>query len=243
MNKTILSIWSGPRNISTALMYSFAQRNDTLVIDEPLYAHYLRVTKDVIEHPGKANILASMEQDGNKVMHDLIHRDTTDKSLIFLKQMAHHLTQLDEATFLPHLKNVLLIRNPYRVIISFAKVIPNPSIRDVGIKRQYELYEQLTQLGQDVPVLDSKAILLNPEGVLRKLCERIGVEFDKRMLHWQAGKRPEDGIWAKYWYKNVHQSTGFQPYKERTEVLADELIPLWEECKPYYDFLYEKAIR
>lgn len=235
----LISLWSGPRNVSTALMYSFAQRSDTTVQDEPLYAHYLRVCDP--PHPGKAETLASMENDGEKVIHELL---TTQHAqpVVFLKQMAHFLVELDLA-FLKKMDNLLLIRHPREVILSFSKVISHPIMRDIGIKKQYELYQHLKSIGQNPPILDSKEILLNPQKVLIELCEQLDIPFEKQMLSWKAGPRPYDGTWAKYWYHSVNRSTGFATYTPRTAPLAEHLKPLLEEALPYYEALYELAIK
>ncbi|HSL31092.1 MAG TPA: hypothetical protein VK900_17965 [Anaerolineales bacterium] len=236
-----ICLWSGPRNISTALMYSFAQRDDTVVYDEPLYAHYLSKTPAREYHPGAEEVIATMENDGEKVVHDLILGDQP-RPVAFFKHMTHHLIDLDRG-FLAETVNVLLTRDPVDMLPSFASQIENLSLRDVGYKYHTELLSQLRSMGQDPPVLDSKQILLNPKKVLGKLCERIGIPFQEAMLSWKAGARPEDGSWAKYWYKSVHQSTGFGKYIQKFEPFPEALKPLLEECKPYYEQLSAVAIR
>jgi len=238
MSTKIISLWSGPRNVSTALMYSFAQRTDMQVVDEPLYAHYLQYTG--IVHPGNAEILEAMETDGEKVMHHLVEQDY-EKPLVFLKQMAKHLVGLKEKWLLRG-ENIFLIRDPKAVIISFAKVTA-PTFDEVGIKQQYDLYQYLIGQGKTPIVLDGKEILRNPKVILQQVCERLKIPFDEDMLQWQTGAIPEDGVWAKYWYKNVHASSGFQPYKASTEAIPTEYESLWAECKPYYDFLYNCALK
>ena len=138
---------------------------------------------------------------------------------------------------------MILIRDPLSVIRSYAKEVETPSLRDVGFADSAAVYDYLCARGQDPPVIDSREVLLDPRGVLSQLCERVGIPFDENMLAWEAGPRPEDGVWAKYWYANVHKSTGFQPYREKNEPLPDRLMPLFEECLPFYERLYEKAIR
>ena len=189
-----INLLSGPRNISTALMYSFAQRSDTQVVDEPLYAHYLRVSGAL--HPGRNEVLAAQENDGRKVLEWMMS-DSFDKPVIFFKQMTHHLVNLP-LHFLSRCKNILLIRDPVDVLISYAKVIEHPSLADIGIKQSYELFQFLQQNQQQATVLDSAFVLKNPETVLKKLCEELGLEFQPSMLHWKAGARAEDGVWAKY---------------------------------------------
>ncbi len=238
MQTKIISLWSGPRNISTAMMYSFAQRADTEVVDEPLYAHYLQYTG--IDHPGRAETLASMENEGKKVMRQIFGGEH-EKPVLFLKQIAKHLVRLEEKWLLEG-ENIFLIRNPKSVIISWAKVA-EVTFQEVGIKRQYDLYRFLEEHGKAPIVLDSKEVLRNPRKILTQACRHLGIKFDENMLQWKAGARPEDGIWAKYWYKNVHNSTGFKPYSPSNIELPEAYESLWNECKPYYDFLYHCALK
>ncbi len=230
----LVNLWASPRNISTALMYSFANRSDTRVVDEPLYGHYLRLRPDA-DHPGREEILAGMDQDGDRVMSELVASDEAGK-VLFLKQMTHHLIEMDRG-FLKDCKNVILIRDPRAMLISYSKVMPNPKMEDVGIKMSYELALDLEALGQTVLVINSERVLRDPSGQLSRLCDRLGIAFEDRMLHWEAGPLKEDGIWAPYWYGNVHRSTGFQPYRAREEALPEHLEPLLAECQDYYRYL------
>jgi len=239
MSTLRICLWSGPRNVSTALLYSFAQRDDTRVIDEPLYAHYLSVSG--AEHPGRDDVLAALEHDGETVVRDVILGEC-DRPILFLKQMAHHLLDLD-LDFMSQTTNVLLIRDPTEVLTTLVHQVPNPSIRDTGLDQQCDMLQDLRDRGQDPVVLDSRELLLDPRGVIGQLCERIGIEFDTCMLSWPAGAREEDGVWAQHWYQNVHRSTGFMPYKPKTTPFPNELFPLLEECRPYYAYLYQEAIR
>jgi hypothetical protein len=220
-------------------MYSFAQRADTRVVDEPLYAHYLRVTG--IEHPDREAILAAQDQDGDRVVRELVLGEW-DRSLVFFKMMAHHLVQLDRG-FLRQVTNVLLLRDPREMLVSLSKVIPQPQLSDTGLPEQAQVFETLSAAGQPPPVLDSREVLLDPRGVLTELCERIGVGFDEVMLSWRAGPRDEDGVWAPHWYAQVHRSTGFEPWRARTEPLPEELEPLYDQCMPIYERLMEHALR
>jgi len=233
-----INMWSGPRNVSTATMYSFAQRQDTLAIDEPLYGHYLEVTG--VHHPGDDEVMAHMDCDGERVVQEVILGDH-EKPIVFFKNMAHHLVELDWG-FLSQTKNILLTRDPGKVIFSLSKKIPNPTLRDTGFQVQSELLDTFIKTGQQPPVLDSKQLLLNPPVVLKELCQQIGIPFDEAMLSWPIGPKPEDGIWAKHWYHNAHQSTGFAPYQGKIVSLPDHLKPLLEECKPHYEKLLEYAI-
>lgn len=236
-----ICLWSGPRNISTALMYSFAQRDDATVYDEPLYAHYLSKTPAREYHPGSDEVIATMENDGEKVVRDLILGDLP-KPVAFFKHMTHHLFDLDLG-FLSKTVNVLLTRDPFDMLPSYAVWVEKPTLQDVGYKAHIDLLEYLQSIGQNPPILDSKQILLNPKKVLGELCERIGIPFQEAMLSWKAGPRPEDGSWAKYWYKSVHESTGFGKYVQKSEPFPEMLKPLLDECLPYYEKLNTLAIK
>lgn len=236
-----INVWSSPRNVSTAFMYSFAQRADTTVVDEPLYAHYLSKTTTNAVHPMTSEIIATMENDGQKVVDDIIFGNY-DTEIALFKQMTHHLIEID-LEFILETENVLLIRDPRRIIASYTKVIENPTIADIGIKMQYELFQKLRKADKLAAVIDAKALLLNPPKVLATLCEQLNIPFDKNMLEWEAGPIAADGIWAKDWYANVHQSTGFIPYVEKEVNLKGTLAMLADSCEPYYDYLYHYAIK
>lgn len=237
MNKPIC-LWSCPRNVSTALMYAFAQREDTQVFDEPLYAHYLKVSG--AKHPGRENVLQALENDGDKVVYEVILQKS--EKLIFHKLMTHFLLGID-TEFLSEVVNIIFIRNPEEIITSYSKVIPNPSMNDIGVKQQYELFLDLERRGIEPIVLDSKYLLKNPELMLSKLCKILDVSFDEKMLEWKKGPRKEDGVWAKYWYKNIHNSTGFLPYAKKAITLTGNNAVLAEDCLPYYKFLTAKSIQ
>ena len=233
-----ICLWSGPRNVSTALMYSFAQRSDTRALDEPLYAHYLSVTG--ADHPGKDEVLASMEKDGERVVRDVI-LGPCDRPVLFMKHMAHHLVNIDRS-FLKRTINVLLVRDPRYVLPSLAQKLPNPQLRDTGLAIQCELLQQLQEWGQEPPVLDSSDFFPDPAPILNILCARIGIPFEEAMLRWPAGPHPEDGVWAPYWYHTVHRSTGFEPSLE-AKSFPPHLNSLLEECRPYYELLKTAALK
>jgi len=235
-----ICLWSGPRNVSTALMYSFAQHPDIGVIDEPLYGHYLRVT--AAQHPGREAVMAAMNCDGAAVMAGLLRRQADNPvPRLFMKHMAHHLVDLDP-DFLHHTCNIFLIRDPREMLPSLTIQLPHAALADTGLQRQWELFTELHDAGQKPAILDSRELLLDPEAVLGALCERIGLAFTRDMLRWQPGPRAEDGVWAPYWYHAVHQSTGFAPYRAKTG-FPQALRPLLDECRPYYDNLFAHAIR
>ncbi len=220
-------------------MYSFAQRPDTRVVDEPLYAHYLRVSG--ARHPGREEVLAGQDSDGARVVRDLILGDF-DRPVVFFKQMAHHLVDLD-LSFLQETIHCLLIRDPEEMLPSLVQQIPQPRLEDTGLSRQVDLLRRLHELGQEPPVLDARELLLDPEGVLRQVCAALGIFFVEAMLTWNPGPRPEDGIWARYWYHNLHRSTTFERYVRKTTPFPERLRPLLQECRPCYDVLYQAAIR
>lgn len=247
-----LHLWSSPRNISTALMYSFAQRNDTAVVDEPLYAHYLVNQPTEAAHPGREAVLAAQENDGRKVAQHLLTHNY-GKDLVVFKQMTHHLVNFSEDfkvamftgeshTATEQLKNVLLIRDPRAILASFSKVVHQVTAEDIGLPQQYALFQQLKQLNALTAVVDARRLLLDPVGQLTHLCQLIGVPFYKSMLSWEPGARPEDGVWAAHWYANVHQSSGFQPYREKTITLSPELETVAAQCKPLYTELLAASI-
>lgn len=231
-----ICLWSGPRNVSTALMYSFAQRSDCQVFDEPLYAHYLRHSDAHEYHPGADQILATMENDGKKVVEMMM--GPHEKPVAFFKNMTHHLFELN-LDFLKDCVNVILTRDPREMLFSFDKVIPNPTMQDVGYEAQLMLVDQLERIGQRAIVLDSKQILLDPKKELSQLCEKAGIPFEETMLSWQAGPIPEDGVWAEYWYANVHRSMGFQPYRNKEVDFPERLQPLLEKCQHIYNQLID----
>jgi hypothetical protein len=235
-----INSWSGPRNISTALMRSFGQRADTRVVDEPLYGHYLATTG--APHPALKELLDVLETDARAVVDDVI-LGPSERPVLFLKQMVHHLTPDLDTGFLERCVNVLLVRDPAEVIASLVNQLPEPTMRDVGIERQASLFKELRALGQDPPVVDSRQLLLDPEHVLKEVCERIGLEWDPEMLSWPAGPRPEDGPWAPHWYENVWRSTGFAPYVEKSVRVPKHCDELLERCQTHYDMLSSHAIR
>jgi len=221
-------------------MYSFAQREDVRVVDEPLYGHYLRVSG--ADHPGRDEVLADMNCDGDAVMRDILdHADTGHTKRLFLKHMAHHLVDID-LEFLQFTHNVFLIRDPQEMLPSLTVQLPHARLADTGLQRQWQLFEDLVSLGQLPAVLDSRELLLDPAGVLKQLCGHIKLEFSEEMLHWPTGPRAEDGVWAPHWYHAVHQSTGFAPYQAKTG-FPSHLEPLLDECTPWYERLFEHAFR
>lgn len=240
MTSKRINLCSGPRNISTALMYAFAQRSDTRVIDEPFYACYLKKTGK--EHPGRDEVLKYQSSNPQKVIEEILY-EHYDEPVLFIKNMAHHMDLITKS-FYNKLTHIFLIRDPAEMLTSFVKTIPKPSLRDTAYKEQYDIFRYVThQLEQEPIVVDSKQLLLNPEEVLKKTCKKAGIPFEQPMLHWQKGPIPEDGVWAKHWYHNVHKSTGFKAYKPKDEEVPERLKPLLKECYKYYNELYQHSIK
>lgn len=241
MTQKRINLWSSPRNISTALMYSLAQRPDSRAVDEPLYAHYLLRQPTLAEHPGREAVIASQDGNGQNVIREMLTADY-GRPVVFFKQMTHHLIDL-EPSFLNEMDNVLLIRDPRAILSSFSKVVDKVSAPDIGIPQQYALFNRLRESGKLSAVVDARLLLQNPTGVLTALCDRLDIPFYEQMLHWEAGARPEDGVWAPHWYANVHRSTGFQPWREKAFTLNDEMKGIAEDCWPAYEAMLEVALR
>jgi hypothetical protein len=236
----VINLLSSPRNISTALMYSFAQRADTTVIDEPYYGYYL--SKSDADHPGKDEIIASMPNSAAGCL-EVIKRASEKAENVFVKNMAHHLIGMDVG-FLKDFKNVFLIRDPKQLIASFAEVIPNPAMSDIGLLRQIELFEYLKEEGSTPPiVIDSNDILENPKSVLSKTCAALGIPFSQSMLSWPAGEIHDEVPWITFWYDNVLKSTGFGKQKTSERPLPENCRPLYLESIPLYQKLSEYAIK
>lgn len=232
-------LWSSPRNVSTAFMYSWAQRPDTVVVDEPFYGYYL--SNSTIEHPGRDEIIASMECDASKIISQVILGEHP-RPVVFFKHMCHHVPDLD-LSFMEGLVNLFFIRHPGRIISSYAEVIKKPTLTDIGVKIQAMQFEHALEKGYNTIVLDSAELLKNPESVLRQLCGRLGIGFCEEMLQWPAGPRPEDGVWARHWYAQVHRSTGFQKPPDSDKSLPDALMPLYQEAMGYYEAMKPFTIK
>mgnify|MGYP001813910853 CR=1 FL=1 len=239
MDTRHIALWSGPRNVSTALMYSFAQRPDTTVVDEPLYAHYLRVSG--ASHPGRETVLAAQNPDGAAVMRDLL-AGRWATPLVFQKQMAHHLVDLDPA-FLDAMEHVFLIRPPEEMLPSLARVLDTVELQDTGLPAQSALFDLLSGRGHRPVCVDGRALRNAPEAILRALCRSLDIRFDPEMLEWPAGPRPEDGPWAEWWYAQVHASTGFRPAGPAPLAPPDSVSHLLEPCRTLYRKLSRHTVR
>jgi len=233
-----IALWSGPRNISTALMYSFANRSDTAVVDEPLFGYFLEHTG--VWRPSREEVLATMETDASNIVDTLIN-PPTDMPVYFMKHMANHVAGL-ELDFLQEFDNILLIRDPKDVLLSYSRNVTEPTLLDTAYKMQLELLDFFTKNSIPYVILNAKNVLLNPENQLTALCENMNISFQHSMLDWEAGPRHEDGIWAKYWYESVHKSTGFVPYKEKNETMPPNLHSLYHECMYFYEKMEHLAL-
>lgn len=232
-----LAMWSGPRNISTAMMRSWGNRPDTAVWDEPLYACYLAKTNR--GHPGAAEVIAHDETDCRKVIARILAEVPGGKPIFFHKQMAQHLLPEIDRGWLAEVTNCFLIRDPGEMLTSFVKQVPDVTLADTGLPQQVEIFEQVRQAtGTIPPVLDARDVLQNPRAMLGRLCEAVGVPFREEMLSWPPGPRATDGIWAKYWYAAVEQSTSFHPYRPKTEPVPAHLHTLHEQCLEFYEQLF-----
>lgn len=241
-NATRIAMWSGPRNISTAMMRSWDTRDDTIVCDEPLYAHYLQTTGK--PHPMAEQIIAQQDPDWRNVVDWLTGPLPDGKAVFYQKQMTHHLTPDVEKDWLLQVTNCFLIRDPREMLTSYLKKIPDPIIEDTGYPQQVEIFEYVRErTGTTPPVIDTKDFLTDPPRMLQQLCDAFGVEFSDAMLSWKPGFRQTDGCWAEYWYTEVPTSTGFRPYRPKVDEVPAEFSILHAECQMLYRRLYEHRVK
>ncbi len=238
-----IAMWSGPRNISTAMMRAFENRPDTAVIDEPLYGAWLEATGE--SHPMADEIIEAMETDWRIVWRELAGPVPGHRAVWYQKHMTHHLLppMLDEE-WLGGFIHAFLIRDPRAVVASYLNKRDTVSDEAIGVPQQWSLYRFVTEeLGQDPPIIDSGEFLHDPEGHLRALCDRLGIEFTERMLRWPEGPRENDGLWAPHWYDAVWSSTGFGPPPAALPKLGGEAADVASCCLPSYERLFEKRLR
>ena len=230
-------MWSGPRNISTAMMRSFGNRDDTAVIDEPFYACYLAATG--LNHPMREEVLRSQSTDWREVVPTLIGASAGGAPIFYQKHMTHHMLPEIGTNWMAECRNVFLIRRPEDVIASFRAKHDEVALADLGVVRQAELFDQEAErLGRAPVVVDAADIASAPEATLRALCSAIEIAFSEKMLHWPKGRRASDGVWAPVWYDQVEQSTGFVARAPSAPpVLADDLAYIADQARPYYDRL------
>ena len=236
-----IAMWSGPRNISTAMMRAFEHRGDCAVSDEPLYAHYLHASG--ADHPGREDVIAAGDTDWRHVVEHLLGPVPEGKPVWYQKHMAHHLLPGMQREWIFGLANVLLIRDPAEVVASYLERRGTVSAEEIGLPQQAELFEQITAAqGRPPPVLDAGEFLRAPETHLRALCRELGVPFSARMLRWPPGPRASDGVWAPHWYARVWASTGFEPPRARDIRLDGPAAKVAEACRPYYERLYAQRL-
>ncbi len=225
-----IAMWSGPRNLSTAMMYSFGARSDCAVMDEPFYAPYLAATG--ADHPMRSEILAAHETNPEQVALACLGSISDGKPHLYMKHMPHHMIAGFPLDWAAGCVNVHLIRHPARVVASYGEKREQATLDDIGYRQQAELYDKIGGV-----VIDSADIRANPPAMLEKLCTAIGLPYDPAMLHWPAGGRPEDGAWAPHWYNAIHRSTGFAGPEGDLPVLTDRDADLVAESLPFYETL------
>ena len=232
-----VAMWSGPRNISTAMMRAWENRPDCAVTDEPLYAHYLQATG--FEHPGGDEVIAGGDTNWRRVVDALTHGPAPDHQPVwYQKHMSHHLLPDMDLKWIERLHNVLLIRDPRQVVASYVKSRAEVTADDIGLPQQARLYDHLCATGNMPPVIDAGDFLRAPEAYLRAVCDWLGIDFTPKMLAWPAGPRVSDGIWASHWYARVWASTGFERAQEQSPQLTPGSEAVAEACMPHYKRLH-----
>lgn len=232
-----IAMWSGPRNISTAMMRSFGARPDTAVVDEPFYAAYLASTG--IIHPMNAEVLASQPSDWRDVVKSLLGPLPDKKSVYYQKHMTHHMVAGFGREWIGALRNAFLIRDPAAVLASYIRTRGEVTLADIGIVHQRELFDrEADRLGAAPPVIEGVDVLADPAGTLARPCGALGIEYTDAMLSWRAGRRDTDGVWAPAWYSAVERSTGFEAPPAQSEItLPDELRRIADDARPHYEAL------
>lgn len=233
-------MWSGPRNISTAMMRAFENRADTVVVDEPLYAAYLARTG--IDHPSREAVIASQPTDLTEVVAGLSGPLPPSTQIHYAKHMAHHVSRDMDLDWTLHFSNVLLIRDPVDVVASYVRARATCEPEDIGLPQQGWLLALWDKQGLQVPIIDADDFLRAPEAHLRWLCDWLEIPFSADMLSWPPGPRPSDGVWAPHWYAAVWSSTGFQPWRHRSTTLSEHDSAVAEACRPTYAALHARRV-
>ena len=235
-----IAMWSGPRNLSTALMRSFASREDCSVVDEPFYAAYLYATR--VEHPLRNIILSSYNTDPLDVAESCC-KGTVQTKIQYQKHMTHHMLDSFDRSFVHDISNAFLIRSPEKVVKSFGKKILDFSLKDLGYVQQLDLFKMICdKSGYPPPVLDADDLCANPVTMLTNLCSKLGITYSRKMLHWKTGKHSYDGVWGAYWYSAVNKSTGFSLPKDNYDPISEFQRDLINEATPYFSLLNEHKI-
>jgi hypothetical protein len=232
-----IAMWSGPRNISTAMMRSFGARSDTAVIDEPFYAAYL--AQSGVNHPMRAEVLASQPNDWREVIPILLGPVPGGRAVFYQKHMTHHMLDGIGRDWMDQVRNAFLIRRPDEVLASYSRKRSDVTLADIGIVQQREIFDREAQrLGSAPPVIEAIDVLRDPAGTLRRLCAALGIGYVDAMLSWPAGRRETDGVWAPAWYDAVERSTGFATPPPRAKIrLSDSLRRIADAAHPHYAFL------
>ncbi|OED42178.1 hypothetical protein AB833_07705 [Chromatiales bacterium (ex Bugula neritina AB1)] len=237
---TRIAMWSGPRNISTALMRAWENRADTFVTDEPFYAYYL--TNTDVDHPGRADIIRTQPTQWQEVAHRCTTGTATTETIHYQKHMTQHMLPTIKMDWLEKLVNIFLIRSPQAVASSYAKARPDLTASDLGFEQQHRLYQHvLNHVDSNPLVINSDDVRNHPEQALSAMCRKAGIAFDQAMLTWRKGRRESDGIWAPHWYKNVEDSTGFQPTTATPIELDETQTKIADLCQPYYDEMLSRC--
>jgi Sulfotransferase domain len=236
-----VGMWSGPRNISTAMMRAWENRPDTVVVDEPLYAAYLSRTG--VDHPVREGVIASQPTDVQAAVTELSARLPEGRTVHYAKHMAHHVDREMDLHWTLDFRNALLIRDPREVVASYVRARESCEPEDIGLLQQAWLLELWEQHGVDVPIIDAGDFLRAPEPHLRRLCDWLGIAFTDRMLSWPAGPRESDGVWAPHWYAAVWKSTGFEPWRPREIALTEHDAAVAEACRPAYEALHARRMQ
>lgn len=229
-----IAMWSGPRNLSTAMMRAFSSRPDCAVSDEPFYAAYL--ARSGVVHPMQEAVLASQPQDPHEVAADMLGPVPGGKPVWYQKHMAHHMIDGVPLDWMAGVTNVFLLRSPERVLASYAQKREDVTLRDIGFAEQAMLFDRVAdRLGHAPPVVDSEDVRRDPRGTLAALCDAIDLPFSEAMLSWPRGQHPDDGVWAPHWYGAIFASTGFAPPDDKPATLPDHLRPIAEQARPFYE--------
>ncbi len=233
----IIACWSGPRNISTALMRSWSSRNDTFITDEPFYAYYLKEKK--LEHPMHKEIKSKYVSDYNEIVNYLTNEIPERKKIWYQKHMAHHILDLNNIEWINSCHNCILLRHPKEVINSFSKKNKLNSAEQLGYLQQYQIVKFLKKNNKSYIIIDSSELLKNPKKVLSTWCKKINIKFDKSMLKWEKGNHINDGIWWKIWYDNVIKTTGFEKYEKENIIIEKKFDSIYNESMEYYTYIKE----
>tara|TARA_B100001057_G_C22859977_1_gene954094 strand:- start:203 stop:913 length:711 start_codon:yes stop_codon:yes gene_type:complete len=233
----IVACWSGPRNISTALMRSWSSRSDTFVTDEPFYAYYLSETK--LKHPMHMEIINKYSTDYTKIVNYLNSKTPDKKKIWYQKHMAHHILNLNDIEWITNFENCILLRHPKEVISSYSNKNKLNSFEELGYRQQYEIIKLLKKKNKSFIIIDSSELLQNPAKVLGAWCKKINIKYEQSMLNWEKGNHIYDGIWWKSWYDNVIKTTGFQKYKKKDINIESEYDSIYNESMKYYTYIKE----